>query len=233
MTKAELLSKAKPILFNAKMVHAILDGLKTQTRRVVKPSYREDECGFNVVRQKSTGKVLYLEKYNAEEMSFDPPRYVEPPIAVGDYLYVRETWARAGKDFDTGFYEADTVIYKADYGVISDSITWHPSIHMPKEAARIFLRVTNVRVEKLQDIITGDYRTPININREGLLFPCSNCSHPNGECKDFIAADTCRLVKAYIDLWNSTVNSANIRNAGWQANPWVWVYDFEMVTVDE
>ena len=103
---------------------------------------------------------------------------------------------------------------------------------MPKEEARIFLRVTNVRVEKVQDVVTGDYRTPGNINAEGLYKPCEKCMHHNGDCKDFIRDNTCRLVNSFAALWNGTVSGSDLEVYGWAANPWVWVIEFERIKVD-
>ncbi len=216
MTREEILSKAKQILFSTEMVRAILNDRKTVTRRPIKPpvEVHERTDGIFVTRPRN---------FPDEYCRFVPYE----PYKVGDYLYVRETWAAYSRTYGT----MPTLIYKAD-GNSPNGIKWHPSIHMPKEAARIFLRVTNVRVERLQDIITGDYKTPLNINREGLISPCCNCTHHNGDCKDFIANNTCRLVDSYIDLWNSTVKKTNLDKYGWEANPWVWVITFKKVEVE-
>lgn len=183
---------------------------------------------------------------------------VKAPYQVGDILYVRETWKRfCGMlyGWENGTYipldDFEGYQYKADEQCIctkginplcdgfedqKNNIRfedkWHPSIHLPKEATRIFLRVTNVRVERLQDIITGDYKTPININREGLISPCSRCTHPNGECKDFITQNSCRLVDRFIKLWDSTVDKSVRDKYGWAANPFVWVITFERLEVE-
>ncbi len=218
--RKEFLSKAKPILFNTDMVRAILDGRKTVTRRIVKNN--PEEC---------TSKVVHgVCKICDDKGGFYlPDDYVKArsPYQVGDILYVRETWQRLsiiGKGFGYG--------YKADNKL--SNISWRPSIHMPKEAARIFLRVTNVRVERLQEIITGDYRTPININKEGLISSCCFCTHHNGDCKDYISQHTpkmltCKLLEDFTLLWNSTVKKSDLDRYGWDANPWVWVIEFERV----
>lgn len=236
MTRAELLQTAKPILFNTDMVRAILDGRKTVTRRVVKPKpifnrpfWRFGDtmwsCGIKSIIP-VPGHSLYY------RMPFKP----------GDILYVRETWfyeshmedMTAGEpDLPSGcystryVYKASNPNYPVDVGV--NAYGWRPSIHMPKEAARIFLRVKDVRVEKLQDINTGDYRTPLNINREGLYDPCLNCPHHNGDCKDYILNSSCRLLDCFIALWDSTVKKLDQDRYGWFANPWVWVIEFEKV----
>ncbi|MCI9085742.1 MAG: hypothetical protein HFE51_04885, partial [Clostridia bacterium] len=130
-------------------------------------------------------------------------------------------------------------VYKADgnkndiFKYTGFTPKWRPSIHMPKEAARIFLRVTDVRVERLQDIITGDYKTPLNINAEGLYEPCCRCTHVNGDCKDFISQNNCRLLNEFKDLWDSTIKKTDLYHYGWNANPWVWVIEFERLEVSE
>ena len=121
----------KPILFNTEMVRAILEGRKTVTRRVVKPQ----PPATSVVRKRSC----------AWDWSFwadcDMGHLMKPPYHPGDILWVRETWAKS---------MAGTFMYRADDKAIMVG-RWHPSIHMPKEAARLFLRVTDVRVEMKND----------------------------------------------------------------------------------
>ena len=105
----------------------------------------------------------------------------------------------------------DEYIYKATDNLTSGLQKWHPSIHMPKEAARIFLRVTDVRVERLKDI--GD------CTKEGIAPGTHATAHMNDydERCDFAA------------LWNSTIPKKDLDKYGWEANPWVWVIEFERV----
>ena len=134
----------KPILFNTEMVRAILDGTKTVTRRVVKPQPTEQEEN----PQKVTSGNWYFDipdrHFGGIRACVGPYR---PPYRPGDILYVRETWAVWSRTEGT----APEIHYKADGEVLPD-VKWRPSIHMPREAARIFLRVTDVRVERLQEI---------------------------------------------------------------------------------
>lgn len=235
MTRLELLEIAKPILFNAEMVRAILNNEKSVTRRPIKNN--PEECTSKVVND-----VCKL--CDDKGGFYLPDDYVKArsPYKVGDILYVRETWGI----YEQNYINANYFMYRADFpngaktydadGVPCDLPTWRPSTRMPKEAARIFLRVTDVRVERLQDIITGDYRTPLNINKEGLILSCCFCKHHNGDCKDFIAQHshkmlTCKLLEDYILLWNSTVKKSDLDKYGWDANPWVWVIEFEKVEV--
>lgn len=177
-----------PILFNTEMVGEILDGRKTVTRRLVKPPYfidgdETDPKTIIAMRTAPKGSWLYRK-------IGDMP-YEDKPYKIGDILYVRETW----NDFGKGY------IYKESWrrDGIEDIVTWHPSIHMPKEAARIWLEVTDVRLERLQDMETEDNR---NYIAEG-------------------AADK----HDFIRIWDSTVKDKD--KYGWYANPWVWVIEFK------
>lgn len=235
MNRSELLSKAKPILFNTPMVQAILGGRKTATRRIVKFKGAKNPIWTGYVKDG-------LNLYNGKNEVCNE----KPPYRVGDILYVRETWYAENDliswQFSKYYYKADYTEadliwedYNADIEIYSDfpaCIKWRPSIHMPKEAARIFLRVTDVSVERLQDIITGDYKTPLNINAEGLYEPCGKCTHVNGDCKDFISQNNCRLLDEFKELWDSTVDKKHRGFYGWNANPWVWVIKFERLEVE-
>lgn len=218
MNRIELLQTAKPILFNTEMVRAILDGRKTCTRRLVKFHNNRNPNWSGYVKE---GLILY----NGNNQPCNKPS----PYKSGDILYVRETWRNPNNVY---CYRADTAVLEKSY-TWEKQHGWRPSIHMPKEAARLFLRVTDVRVERVQDIITGDYRTPGNINKEGLYKPCIDCTHHNGNCKDFIREQTCRLVHSFAALWNSTIRKSGIETYCWAANPWVWVIEFERVEVQE
>ena len=222
--RKEILSKAKPILFNTKMVRAILDGRKTVTRRIVKNN--PEKCTSKVVN----GVCKLCDDKGGFYL---PDDYVKArsPYQVGDILYVRETWGISNFDIDE---QAVYIVYKAGdekencqkivlpkdkfehlYNNYSESDPdWHPSIHMPKEAARIFLRVTDVRVERLQDI------TPEQIDAEG--------------CKEYAySAKTGELLPSsptwFKIMWDSTIKKSDIDKYGWAANPFVWVIEFERV----
>lgn len=195
----------KPILFNTEMVKAILDGRKTQTRRLIKPRYRSDESGFQVITTRS-GEFVRVEKIDDDECGIfvdGTERYVNPPYLIGDILYVRETWRRTGVALRPYSYKADekSIIYK-----------WEPSIHMPKKIARIFLRVTNVRVERLQDMEWKD------IAKEGVTLKGLDNPQKWGQYRDWYA---------FQGLWDGTIKKKDIARYGWEANPWVWVIEFE------
>lgn len=214
----------KPILFNTEMVRAILDGRKTCTRRVVK-TRRKDACGFYVTKFPD-GSFAGIYEYDEDERMFE--NSLKPPYMPEDILYIRETWGEG--------YAEGTYIYKADDKLAelpafekTSKILYHPSIHMPKEAARIWLKVTNVRVERLQEI------TEDETFEEGLDFT-PPCLHLTGENYCDIDGPCTSKVK-YCDmscgelfgevLWNNTIKKSDIDRYGWNANPWVWVIDFE------
>lgn len=195
----------KPILFNTYMVRAILKGRKTVTRRVIK-----DKDIINAWDCESDGTpISFIDQETGDSHPPAFPCQYQP----GDILYVRETWAFDIDDDDdeigTGcfFYRADNLHHP--------DCKWRPSIHMPKEAARLFLRVTDVRVERLQDITSGQ------IDAEG--------------CKEWAySAKTGELLpsgSSFFQIkWDRTIKPADLPLYGWDANPWVWVIEFERVS---
>ncbi len=204
----------KPILFNTEMVRAILDGRKTCTRRLVRFLPGENPQWTGYIRD---GLMLYNGR--------NEPCIMKAPYQPGDILYVRETWER----FECWNCEGDergncpkepqkSVLDKHSCGCymyratdeISGDAKWHPSIHMPKEAARIWLKVTDVRVERLQEI------TSQGAWKEGAR--CS-CLYPVPDCAG--------NKTAFIEIWNSTIKKSDLDRYGWDANPWVWVIEFE------
>ena len=204
----------KPILFNTEMVRAILDGRKTCTRRLVKPQPDEKHTfplGF--VTDSTEKKEVGCFGFSANEYG-GSIQYVKPPYryAPGDILYVRETWHKYTKRIGKGesCRLAEFYGYKASVANSEDAEEpWHPSIHMPKEAARIWLKVTDVRVERLQEITMNGIRS------EGLS---SMAVH---------AGDMEIALKEWELLWNSTINKSDLDRYGWDASPWVWVIEFE------
>lgn len=207
MNKQQLLQNAKPILFNTDMVQAILDGRKTATRRVVKPQPKYQ------LKQKTNSLphdwFEYSEHPYADYVSKSNWGLgIHSKYAVGDILYVRETWAIDEQ------MPYDNYIYRTDEIIPSSISKWKPSIHMPKEAARIFLRITGVRVERLQGI------TEEQAKAEGFI---NNVMRDNGSSAS----------KKFSLLWNSTIKKQDIDQYGWNANPWIWVYEFERIEVDD
>lgn len=206
------MSRVLPVLFNTDMVRAILDGKKTITRRLVKlPKYiqLQDDGLYTLFADGTCYENQHME---------DITDYLNKPYQPGDILYVRETWHRG----------LNRILYKANYSENEKFYTngkeihikWRPSIHMPKEAARIWLKVKDVRVERLQDI------TDVGTLEEGIqFFEC-----PDGfTWKEKADMHHCYTtpIGAMQALWNSTINKSDIDSYGWEANPWVWRIEFE------
>lgn len=197
----------KPILFNTEMVRAILDDRKTQTRRVIKPHLSKNEFGWRVIVNCETMKPWAIETYDDDERF---QGYVKPPFQVEDVLWVRETWF---KDVGRYMYKAnysDTEIFYMNGREIK--MVWRPSIHMPREAARLFLKVKDVRIERLQDMKMSDMQA------EGAVPSTVTGGQWQQWQRDFMKP-----------LWNSTIKSADLSRYGWDANPWVWVIEFERI----
>ena len=204
----------KPILFNTEMVRAILDGRKTCTRRICNDA---NEC-----------TVPDMDFYNADRRTYAVHNFVDKehteqlstaertcPICTGDILYVRETWKEAPKGY---YYYEDW--QKDD---IADVTKWKPSIHMPKEAARIWLKVIDVRVERLQDIT---YNGALREGSEGIR--CDHVALGVHGCTDCMNTGWIEPPQVeFMQIWNSTIKKSNLDRYGWDANPWVWVIEFE------
>lgn len=193
----------KPILFNTEMVRAILDGRKSCTRRLVKP---EPQGYFEVSEE-----PLYIYDTDGNQGK------ITPPYQPSDILYVRESYS----ELTFGY------VYKADgenIDHLGNVIKWHPSIHMPKEAARIWLKVTDVRVERLQEI------TEEQACMEGTDPWDEACYENNGWHPAFSDPDSGgdpNMIDGFHKLWNSTIKKSDIDRYGWDASPWVWVIEFE------
>ncbi len=229
--------RIRPILFNGEMVRAILDGRKTCTRRVVKTK-RKDACGFYVTKNAADGSFAGVYEYDEDERMFEVP--LMPPYQPGDILYVRETWTeecgkyyyRADYDSDyldpcetlSGGYPASCRNHPGCDGCMATStrIHWRPSIHMPKEAARIWLQVTDVRVERLQDI------TPKDAKNEGVgdLF-YDDIGYSDKDYGTEVDPEYGIAKEQFAWLWDSTIKKADLDCYGWDANPYVFVIQFE------
>ena len=200
----------KPILFNTDMVRAILEDRKTVTMRLV--------------RLKELDEVL---NSPARKEIPDVPdsRFIEclctAPYEAGDILWVRETWqAKRGGGY---LYKADTVksfdLFITPDGRVVNEIPWRPSIYMLREAARIFLRVTGVWVERLQDMSLKD------CEKEGVQLSFV-------ESADLVMGPI-RARERFSGVWDSTIKPKYRPTYGWEANPWVWVIEFERISKEE
>lgn len=209
----------KPILFNTEMVLALLEGRKTVTRRVVKPQPKGAHDVIDYDDEKHTADILCGN--NGEGGAFaDWSQKVKAPFWTGDILWVRETWSPVNVRPRRYIYKAD-VDRRIGEGV-GLPLCWHPSIHMPREAARIFLRVTDVRVELLQEITA-----------EGVLEEGTDVNFPEQKPSYISLAYTEMRLKpaarqSFSKLWDSTIKPKDRA-----ANPWVWVIEFERITKEE
>lgn len=224
----------KPILFNTDMVKAILDGRKTVTRRVVKPQPSKDYSAYAGYCQDENKCAWESDEYGKGL------HWAKPPYRPGDVLYVRETWQHVYNIDDTTDQCIDGTgryVYYADgdmpfshwidpdTGAHKEKMPWKPSIHMPKEAARIFLKVINVRVERLQEI-TEEWAVREGVNDPYDYQDPSYYEQPHMQTLEYYAS-------AFAGLWDSTIKKQDLSLYGWHANPWVWVIEFERITKEE
>ena len=226
----------KPILFNTEMVLAILDGRKTCTRRICKDAneYTVPDMEFYNADRRTYAVHNFADKEQMEQLSTAERTC---PICPGDILYVRETWEHfeccccEGDEHGNCYREPQQsalnkscgcYMYRATDEIYGDA-RWHPSIHMPKEAARIWLKVTDVRVERLQDIT---YNGALREGSEGIR--CDHVALGVHGCTDCMNTGWIEPPQVeFMQIWNSTIKESDLDRYGWDANPWVWVIEFE------
>lgn len=220
-------SKERGMIFNAEMVRAILSGLKTQTRRIMAIQPENSKLGLRrVIESKNVrynGKYFWSQS-DAVGLKARSKVFACPYGKVGDRIWVRETWQGPLVDFELSddlrrnpekyekpencFYSADGVpapeFYDAD-----DNLRrcWRPSIYMPRWASRILLEITNVRVERLNDISEEDAQA------EGVSLSTHTITPPEAVYR-----------VGFSELWRSIYG-----DEGWKKNPWVWVIEFKRV----
>jgi hypothetical protein len=197
--------KEKPILMSAPMVRAILENRKSQTRRVVKP--QPSRAGLRLIDDPITTLYTWKDDSRAggpERYSYRDCTYGKP----GGRLWVRETWAVPSSDPLCGrIFDKKEVAYAADAPLVdieSPAIRWRPSIHMPRWASRITLEVTDIRVERVQDI------SAVDALAEG------------------VGGDVDSSQVLFASLWDR-INGKPRKDGvdiSWAANPFVWVVEF-------
>ena len=219
------MSRVLPILFNTEMVRANLEGRKSCTRRIVKGFIPNDaKWGYTAFTPKGciSCRGTFADGYGE--------KFFKLPCEPRDILYVRETWER----FECWNCEGDEsgscpkepqksvldkvcgcYMYRATDEISGDA-KWHPSIRMPKEAARIWLKVTDVRVERLQKITEDGSKAEGAIDNRGFIHSPDN---------EYDRIHTAR--EHFIEIWNSTIKKSSLDRYGWDASPWVWVIEFE------
>jgi len=206
--------KERPILFTTEMVRALLAGRKTQTRRV----FKYQNASFNGLM------CNYLEEADNEYYTkciYDICKYGQ----VGEVLWARETWAKLNSQY----------VYKADYdngvpaneielpnGFTVDDAKWKPSIHMPKEACRLRLKIKSIKVERLMDISEQDAIAEGIRQRFGGFINYANPGKIFTETYPFLSRKYSAAQMSYLSLWEK-INGEN----SFEENPWVWVIEFE------
>lgn len=215
--------RERPILFNTEMVMALLNGTKTCTRRVIKPQPKSKLCytfagsGCRTWGYPSpSAHEIWGEEYKLPDdiAKENLAKRWNPPYHTDDILYVRETWC---KGLNRYLYRADYLDSEKFYKNGKEiKMKWKPSIHMPKEAARIWLKVTDVRVERLQEITVDD------CHREGINIATSSVT--DGET---LKRNHNFSLEKFETLWDSTIKKSDLDRYGWDANPYVWVIEFE------
>jgi hypothetical protein len=219
------MSRVLPILFNTEMVRAILDGRKDATRRIVK-GFIPDDAVWVYTAFTPKGYIscrgTFADGYGE--------KFFKLPCEPGDILYVRETWEHfeccccEGDEHGNCYREPQQsalnkscgcYMYRATDEIYGDA-RWHPSIHMPKEAARIWLKVTDVRAERLQDI------TEEGAKKEGAIDNRGFIHSPDNEYDNIHTAR-----EHFVKIWNNTIKKSNFDRYGWNVNPYVWVIEFE------
>lgn len=220
-------SRMKPILFNTEMVQANLNGIKSATRRVAFPN--EDLRKF----PRPDNPDVWWFRGRAYPNWDSAMRSQQGVLSLckyknGDILYVRETWrvrnvcgdiARGDRMAEIEFKAGGDTICVPTFDYAPSYGAWKPSIHMPKEAARLFLLVKNVRVELLQDITTEQAMA------EGCDGRCNCPSSGSSGSLSCVIRDF--SVEKFETVWDSTINPADRDRYGWDANPWVWVIEYE------
>lgn len=218
--------KERGMIFNGEMVRAILDGRKTQTRRIIKKQPESSEFGLRYIAESSLAKEVGMYFWSQSDACGVKSRsnpFACPYGKPGDRIWARETWA------DAGGSAPDLKLYRANYPehVPShyenvppvDEIRWTPSIHMPRWASRILLEITDVRVERLNDISEEDAM------REGIDADRLAESQDNYDCiADHNMTGRPTATGAFKYLWESIYGEES-----WNANPWVWVISFKRV----
>ena len=209
----------KPILFNTEMVRAILDGRKRCSRRICKDAneYVVPDMDFYNAEKRTYAVHNFADQEHTEQLSIAERTC---PICPGDILYVRETWYKSPSRYMYRANYSNTEQFYTDGKEVN--IKWHPSIHMPKEAARIWLKVTDVRVEQLKEITEDG---ALREGAQGVI--CDHVALGEHGCTDCMSTGWLEPPQVeFMQIWNSTIKKSDIDRYGWDANPYVFVIEF-------
>ncbi|MCM1213293.1 MAG: hypothetical protein NC331_11425 [Lachnospiraceae bacterium] len=217
------MSRELPILFNTEMVRAILDGRKTATRRICRDGndYTIPDMEFYDPDKRTYAIHSYADREHTEKLSISERTC---PVCPGDILYARETWSfiscmECAGDGCCGkapalYGDRGCYLYKAALSEHADpGRTWRPSIHMPKAAARIWLKVTDVGVAHLQAMELDDFLD------EGVVIRPEAFNDPGNACR--------QAREQFAGIWDRTMPKGQQALYGWDADPWVWAIGFE------
>lgn len=240
----------KPILFNEDDVRATLEDRKHAIRRVIKP---QPDGAHTILDSDDAAHTFdFLCGNGGSGGQFvDWVKTVTAPYWPGDILWARETWGHPSESEISRGANPNKYLYKADTYQPCAGDKWHPSIHMPKEAARLFLRVTDVWAERLFDSFTAQGDTIAALLAEGIDIgdhcrqcinaygnPCCNDLDPELEPdesgEDENGGSECGVLDGvrsdFARLWDSCIPRKRLPLYGWDANPWVWVIEFERIS---
>lgn len=197
--------KERPILFNDEMVRAILEGRKTQTRRVVKPQPPSVTYAPNFPRYDAEYAVWEFATHSEDYQNMMVTTSRRCPYGqVGDRLWVREAFLSWYNTADNS--RSLVAAFRADGYELEDDERWEPSIHMPRKFSRITLEITGIRVERVQQISDDD-------------------ALAEGVWGDEAPYDQPTAIMCFETLWDSI----NTGDKSWEANPWVWVVEFRRI----
>lgn len=213
----------RPILFNTEMVQAILSGRKTQTRRIIKQKYENadiewftNKYGTRLVyMQNDVPEPVYDTETGTTKHKMIACEEIKKPCNLGDILWVRETWFYGDiLDDNEDIKERGIYLYRADKqrnDIDYELMKWSPSIHMPRKAARLFLKVISVKAERLQDMNFYDWKVDF----------CPDYVEQEKALASFTGHDY--MVQSMKNLWDNIYLQ---QGYGWDTNPWVWVIEF-------
>ncbi|NFA61278.1 hypothetical protein EXM63_04170 [Clostridium botulinum] len=236
----------KPILFNTEMVKAILEGKKTCTRRIIKKVSGLDFLGTSSEDGATFDSALFGKGNLDEILDSEIKERIKAPYLPGDILWVRETWkvqslsnmnyrakflykAKPNNKLKETNVDGETYIKLLRY---ESKNGWHPSIFMPKDATRIFLKVTNVRVGRLQDI-TEEGAKAEGATKQIWYQPYGTKSENNQEYVGDIIHHKPNYITGFAGIWDRTLGKWDDWLYSFKRNPWVWVIEFERIEKEE
>lgn len=216
---------AKPVIFNRELSEKIREGNKTQTRRVIKPQpeFKNNETGIPEIFDDHQTFEFKIDGY---KNIYDYP--VKAKYAIGDILYLQEAWKvertwPSAYGFNVRFRDGKSSIYPClfetferyvKFSKYEDKSGWQSPYFMPREVARTFVRITNIKVERLRDITSEDcIKEGVNIEDLSAFGPITRETYTH----------------AFADLWNKTLSANTYSSCSWDANPWVFVYEFKLI----